>query len=229
MPYVNPKAYLTTVDAFLAHWEAVDAALAPGNLNLGGTFGLAELQSARANLAAKSTLVVEETNRREGLATDRDQRRKALRDRIGQFRSLVGALLPGSAYEKALPKKPLVNAGQGVWLRALDETAALWADIEADAPPGAPVPFLVAGGYGLVDFSADSLALRNALTSLTAADQDVARAVDGREAVWKAVHPKLVQFRMAVAASFPLDHPLVTSLPRLSAPYRRRVKPPVPG
>lgn len=228
MPYVNPKAYLATLDAFIAHWEAVDAALAPGNLNLGGVFGLAELQIARADVAAKATLVVHAENDREALSGERDQRRMAAHARIGQFRRLVGALLPGSPYEKSLPEKPLVNAGRNAWETALDRTAGLWADIEADAPPGAPVPFLVAGGYGLVDFSADALALRNVLTSLTGAEQDLARAIASREEAWKAVYPRLVQFRGAVSAYFPLDHPLVLSLPRLSAPYKRRVKPDAP-
>ncbi len=47
------------------------------------------------------------------------------------------------------------------------------------------------------------------------------------EREWPA-HSRLVQYRLAVSAYFPLSHPLVTSLPRLSAPYRRRAKAVVP-
>ncbi len=224
MPYVNPKVYLETLDAFLGHWEDVDAALAPTPLTLAG-FARADLQALRDETAQKATMAVQAQNRREGLATDRDQRRGALRARIVQLRRLVAGLMPDSPFAQNLPQTPLANAGQGAWERALDWTAALWADIEAAPPAGVPVPLLVAGGYGLVDFLADSAALRSVLTGLVGADQDLSRAIAERDAAWKSAHSRLVQYRGVVSAYFPLSHPLVTSLPRLSAPYRRRPKP----
>lgn len=133
--------------------------------------------------------------------------------------------MPDSPFAQNLPQTPLANAGQGAWERALDWTAGLWADIESAPPPGVPVPLLVAGGYGLVDFLADSAALRSVLTGLVGAEQDLSRAIAERDAAWKSAHSRLVQYRGVVSAYFPLSHPLVTSLPRLSAPYRRRLKP----
>jgi len=238
MPEQNPTAYLETLDAFLGHWEDVDAALAPNPLTLAG-FTHADLQALRDETAAKATEAVQAQNRREGLATDRDQRRRALRARIVQFRRLVLALdtphppplSPGGergVYAKNLPQTPMANAGQGVWERALDWTAGLWADIESAPPPGVPVPLLVAGGYGLVSFLADSAALRGVLTDLVGAEQDLSRVIAERDRAWKSAHSRLVQYRLAVSAYFPLSHPLVTSLPRLSAPYRRRAKPVTP-
>lgn len=224
MPYVNPKTYLTTLDAFLAHWEAVNAALAPSNLTLSGGYGRPELHAARAEVGARATLVVQKENVREGLSSERDQRRKALHARIGQFRRLVAALMPGSPFEKTLPKRPILSAGRNAWETALTETAALWADIEAAPPPGVPVPLLVAGGYGLADFSADAAALRKVFTALGGAEQDFALAIASRDEAWKAAYSRLVQYRLAVSAYFPLDHAMVQSLPRLSAPYKRRVK-----
>ena len=227
MPDVSPKAYLTTLDAFLGHWEDVDAALAPTPLTLAG-FARADLQALRDETSQKVTEAVHAQNRREGLVFDRDQGRRALRARIVQLRRLVGGLMPDSPFAHNLPKTPLANAGLGAWARALDWTAGLWSDIESAPPPGVPVPLLVAGGYGLVDFLADSAALRSVLIGLVGADQDLSRAIAERDAAWKSAHSRLVQYRLAVSAYFPLSHPLVTSLPRLSAPYRRRVKPAPP-
>ena len=228
MPDVNPTAYLTTLDRFLAHWEDVDAALAPAPLTLSAGYGRADLQSARAEVSSKITEGVVAQNQREGLSSDRDRMRRALRARIVQFRRLVAGLMPGTPFALVLPKTPLANAGLGVWERALVETGGLWADIESDPPPGVPVPLLVAGGYGLVDFVADSASLRGVLTALGGAEQDLSRVIFERDRAWKSAHSRLVQYRLAVSAYFPLSHPLVTSLPRLSAPYRRRKKPSPP-
>ena len=171
------------------------------------------------------TETVQSTNVREGLATGRDLQRSALRERVLQFRTLVRALMPGTPYAQVLPSTPQLASSTGVWLRSLDETVNLWAEIEASPPAGVVVPLVVAGGYGVAAFSADAQVLRGTLTSLSQADMDVSRAIARRDKVWSAAHARLVQYRLAIAGLFPTGHALLSSLPRLSAAYRRREEP----
>lgn len=225
MPYLNPKTYLQTLDRFLAHWEAVDAELAPAQLTLIPAYTRASLQSARDELATLMAKVVEEENDQEGLTGERNIRRKALRARMVQFRKVVRGLMPDSSYAKIVPETPLVDSSLNVWLGALDGFSGLWEMIEADPPPGVPVPFLIAGGYGLADFNADADALRSVYTGLVGEENDMVGALAERDRVWSATRSRLVQYRAVVSGSFELSHPLVRSLPRLSQPYKPRPKP----
>lgn len=224
MAYLNPKVFLQTLDRFLGHWEDVDAELAPAQLTLIPAYTRANLQSARDELATLMAKVVEEENDREGLTWERDRLRKALRARVLQFRKVVSGLMPDSSYARVLPETPRVDASLNTWLTALAKFAGLWEMIEADPPPGVPVPFLIAGGYGLVEFTSDSTALQAAYTALVEEENDFVGALAERDRVWSDARSRLVQYRAVVSGMFELSHPLVRSLPRLSQPYKRRPK-----
>ena len=228
MPYLNPKVYLQVLDGFLAHWEAVNAELAPAQLTLVPGYTRASLQADRDELATLMTKVVEEENDREALTRERDQRRKALLAKMVQFRKIVVGLMPDSAFAKVVPKAPTADSAYALWEAALTKFAGLWEAIEADPPPGVPVPLLIAGGYGLVDFNADADALRSVYTALVGEENDSVGALASRDRVWKEARARLVQYRAVVSASFELSHPLVLSLPRLSQPYKKRAKPQPP-
>ncbi|MEX2243302.1 MAG: hypothetical protein WD716_05580 [Fimbriimonadaceae bacterium] len=184
----------------------------------------ASLQSARDELALLMTKVVEEENDWEILTGERNIRRKALRPRMVQFRKLVAGLMPDSSYARVLPDTPLADAAFPRWETAMVQFAGLWEMIEADPPPGVPVPLLVAGGYGLADFVSDANALRSVYTGLIEEENDFVGALFDRDRVWNDARSRLVQYRGVVAASFELSHPLVRSLPRLSQPYKKRAK-----
>ncbi len=90
MASLVPSKYLNTLDAFLAHWEHVDAALAPATLVLEG-FGRPELLLA----LRESYSQVSESLSEVGFArSERDRVYLDTRERLVRYRLAVKAHFP---------------------------------------------------------------------------------------------------------------------------------------
>lgn len=216
MPFSGPSSYIQTTNEFIGHWTDVDAALAPGALSLPGPYGLADLISDRDDLEDKMTELEGGINVLEGHRTNRYVQQPPLRERMQQFGSFVRGILAGSVYVGQIP--PLVpEAGNpGKWMIAMDDIAHMWTTINATPPAGFTPPVTLFGGYLVADFNTDVTALRATYTSLVQAEQDVDRLRDERDEIYERIRDNLVRYRVAVTGVFPEDHPLVTSMPRLT-------------
>ena len=219
MPFSGPSSYLSTIDEFIGHWTDVNDALPVLTpLVLTGGYALASLQTDRTALATRITELTQSINVVEGHRTDRDLQRPPMKARMRQLGNYVRGLLSASVYTGQIPRLIDNRANSGKWIVAMDDHEHLWTTIEASPPAGFVPPLLLNGPYAVAAFTADVLALKATFTSLTQAEQDEDRERDERDELYLAIRARLVQYRRAVPGLFPKDHPLVTSLPKLTPP-----------
>ncbi len=219
----TPTQYLQTIDEFIGHWQDVNVELAPGSLVMPPSYDLAQLQADRDQLAATMTEIVQATNILEGHRTGRDLLRTSLRERMRQLQGFIEGMLAESVYVGQLPKLVQMNEGTGGWIERVEDFEHLWSQINDSPPVGFTPPMTLTGGYAIADFSSDVLSLKSTFSAITIAQQDQDRHRDSRRRQYTAIRQHLVRYRQAVGGLFPADHPLVTSLPRISPKRVRRV------
>lgn len=220
MPITTLGSWLPTIDAFIAHWVAVDAFLSPAQFTLAGGYDVSALQLDRAALAVQLAEVQASLNLRSMASVDRDLKRASLNERVLQFKAGVRALLPGSRYLVSLPLMPYFRSSAGRWREMLDDVLNLWTAIDANSPavPGFTPPLVLGGGYGLAAFTAEKAALEAALTMVTTLDQNLEQMREMRRALFRPVFEKLKEYRLGVVSGLPPGAPLLRSVPRLTPP-----------
>lgn len=218
MPFSGPSSYLSTIDEFIGHWTDVDAELTGGGdgpLVLGGPYALADLQNDRTSIAGEITQLEGTINVLEGHRTDRNNDRPLIKERIRQLVAFVRGVLASSQYVGQIAPLIQEDDNSGKWIVAMDDAEHMWTTINASPPAGFTPPLVLSGGYTLAMFAADVAALKTTLTAITQSEQDTDRERDERDRLYRVIRAQLVLYRQAVAGTFPADHPLVTSLPRL--------------
>src|SRR6266853_918986 len=164
MPITGPSSYLPTIDEFLAHWEAVDAALGASPLVLSGNVNRGSLLGRRDYLTAERDAVTDGSLER---ALAREQLNTlivALQARLVEFNERVRVDLPANPIARVLPVAFAIGDAEGSVRDALRQMSTLWAKVNALAtpPPGVTLPMLLMGGYAQAQFDTDRDALRDA-------------------------------------------------------------------
>ena len=227
MALASFSIYPSAMQAFVAHWTAVNAASGATPLVLHGGYTLANFTTDRAALQTAITTTETTDNTRQAAAGDRDLRKTALKPRIAQFRNAARYFLLNTPYEKALPKQPPLTASEGKFLRAFDDAASLWTTLNAIPATGAgsiagfTPPLKLFGNYALADFNTELAALRAAYISLANAAQNAKINRGRRDALLAPIDKRLVEYRKAVFALFAPTDALVMSLPRAYTPSGR--------
>ncbi|WP_309713091.1 hypothetical protein [Armatimonas sp.] len=217
MPIANDiKEYLAQMDTFIAHWTAVDAALGAVPLTLPDGVGLAGFMGAKATLTAAYLSVEEGDNRAQTSAADCLRLKSELLPRLAQFKATVGGLLPGSRYAGAVAKTPSVRVSQGVFVKAVQDTLTLWAQIEADSAVTLAKPLTLADGTTKASLEAGFLALQSAYASHATGKAAVAQARSERNTQLKVLDAQMKQYRKTAQARLPKGHPLLANLPSIS-------------
>lgn len=216
MPFTGPSSYLPTIDEFRAHWTNVNLALAPNPLVLLGPYALADLDSDRDDLSDAITALVAGTNVLEGFRQDRDNLKPDVQERMRQLGQKIRGILAGSTQEGHIADLIDLNASQGKWLVAMRDAIDNWTQVNADPPAGFVGPLTLFGGYTLANFTADCTALETALQGVTQNEQFEEDLRKERDRIYLEVRDHLVTYRDAVEGSFPANHPLILSLPRIS-------------
>jgi len=216
MPAIPPKNYLSTIDSFVAHWTLVNALPGGTPLVLFGAYALTNITADRTALVTQLALV--ETNEVAALtaSADRDIKRANMGEKIRQFNSTVRGLLPRTIYPNSLPRVPSLNSAPGLWMRAMDEAAAVWNRVNTDVPPPAiTLPLVLTGPYARAGFVTDQTALITAFTTQNTAFTVAETARNLRDVQFDAIYDRLVQYRRVIQGRFPKTHQLYQSLPVL--------------
>jgi hypothetical protein len=216
MPFSGPSSYLSTIDEFIAHWTAVNAALAPNPLVLPSGYALAALQADRTTLATEMTELQTLINNWDSERTNRDNLKEALHPRMKQLSNYVRGMFPES--ENFGQLRPLVDfaASPGLWANHMDKSESTWLDINTDPPAGFTPPLVLFGGYTQAQFSADVASLKTLFTGVTNTLKAAKNQRELRDRIKNRVHDELNQYRPAVVALFPEDHELVQTIPLLN-------------
>lgn len=218
---IGVTKWLTTIDKFLAHWAAANAALSPGELTLSGGYSRSGAPNSLVNdrdvVAAAMEAVQVQTNLLTVAQSARDIARVPLGRRFIQFSSAINAFLPGSRYLQSVPITPQLDQSPGAWHEAMDNLSNLWDAVDANTPPvpGFTPPLVLAGGYDLAAFSADSEALNLSFSSVSTFEQEAEQARAVRNAAFAAVYERLKQYRLVVQALFFKHDEVYKTLPLL--------------
>lgn len=219
MPLSSIGSYLPATQEFINHWDQVNTALGGSPLLLQGGYTRANLISDRAALQAAITLTETSDNVRQTAATDRDLKKGAILPRIGQFRAGVQFKLVGTGYVGALPRVPKFNSNQSTFLKPFDDMANLWLTINGDATvPGFTPPLLLVGAYAQAGFATELAALRTAYIAVDNANETARLNRKKRDVLLPPIKKRLLQYRVAVLATFGPGDPLTLSLPSVTPP-----------
>ena len=220
MPLSSLASYISTMQEFITHWTAVNVDLgAGGPLVLNGPYAVADLTASRTALQTKITAVQAAENSAQQWANERDNRKAPLLARVRQFRAMVQGLLPNSPFVQgllhnspflqALPLLPSFKDSPGDLLKALDDMASLWSNINTSPPDGFIGPLKLQGGYLLATFNADLTVFRAALTSLDGAMQTALIAREVRNQLLPPIKNHLVLYRQAVMGYYAKGHAMI--------------------
>lgn len=219
MPLTDIGSYVNVMDQIAAHWETVNTELggAPAtDLKLAAGYTRANFVAERDALNTAITTLEDLENARQIAAANRDSQKAALRQKLGQFRAMLRAVIPNSKYAGAAQLMPNFGAAESRFLAPFDDMQSLWTRINADTTvPGFTPPLLI-GTYTLTMFTTELAALRTAYGQLTTAETDLNVGRQERNALLPLARERMVQYRSAVEATFGPDHPLTVSLPDLS-------------
>ncbi|HTE20612.1 MAG TPA: hypothetical protein VK689_19770 [Armatimonadota bacterium] len=223
MPITDFASYLPTMDAFIAHWAAVNAWLAargePEVLLRDGS-PLPELVRARAELASLLQRVEAASERRERRRDARRWLQEELRARLAQLRDAILLSLSESPWAGWARALRLLDPADGRYLGELDAALVAWDEI--DRNPSLPsVPLLLGGGYGRGDFREDVRRFRVAGREEREAVRLFRALLRTRDVTCGRVMDSLTQYRCAVRFDREMDPSLLRSLPaRMPSSYR---------
>ena len=219
------------LDEFIFHWLALNGLFtlpppAPGPLVLQGSRTVLLLQGLRTSLATGRTDVQLKLDLKEIGRADVQIRRAAILVRMGQFGDSVRANWEGLAQEAALKELPSLTDGPARFEDKADAVAGLWSVINSSpAPVGITLPLTLVGvtstvptppAYTQANFVTEVAALKAAHTALKNAEVALDISRDTRTGWEHQILAYLPDYRAAVEAKLPPDHPLLGSVPRFS-------------
>lgn len=219
MPITTIGSYAPTMQAFIAHWQEVNAVTGT-EFTLRDGYTVDNLTDDRADLLSAVAAVQPADNDKRLAADTRDARKRALHDRLKEFNAAVRYRFLGAAYPAALPRVPTLSRNESLFFRALDDANNLWLRINANSPaiPGFTPPFTLRGNYTQLMFQTDLIHMHDAYVAVTNATQTATYTRAQRNLRLPDAKAHLVEYRQAVLVRFPANSPLVHSLPAVSPP-----------
>lgn len=229
MPTLDIQDLPPVLAYFAAHWEAVDAELAPQALLLPGNYALSDFRADQEAYQDALTEISSTDSARRVAMAERDNRKRLLLPRFAQFRAAVTGYLAHTGFAGSLPRAPQVRRAGSRFLTPMRQAAFLWNLIDTEPIPGFAPPLLLTGSYALADFEAEIAALEALFDAAREAELNAKQARLRRDAQIAALRARMKQYRLAVQSRFPAEHALPRSLPRLTPPTRRKKAPETPA
>ncbi|WP_395088362.1 hypothetical protein [Armatimonas sp.] len=204
---------ISLMNRWETHWGDVNLALGVAPVILPQGFSQTSLATERMEFISAGQAILAADNDAQGAATVRDAAKMALRTRVSQLRAAVQGLLPGTRYVGMLPLLPATNAGEGAFLKALEDAAQLWGQLNGDSGLGSVVPLSLPMGYTQAQLVTDITTLRGFYQNATQS-REHARILRANRAAWrKALLARLTQYRKVLVARLPAGHPLLATMP----------------
>ncbi len=224
MAISGPASYVPTTSDFVDHWTDVNTALgAAGPLVLRKESIEADADATVATLDGLYNQLRSQHQTLQGHVIDVDLARGTLEDlksallaRFNMFNERVRADLGNTKWERALPQVPGLGAGQGAFTEPLNGALALWSRIDSDHALGANKTLKLRDGTPFDDFEGQIGQLDPTYRALNRAERTLKLEREERNEIQNRIYPILKQFRVAVPGYFAPEHPLVTTLPRLT-------------
>lgn len=231
MPVSGNASYLSTADAFIAHWTSANTTLgAAGPIVTAGGVTLAAFTTLRGTVVDSFNSVVTRINEQELARGDASLQKQKVRDIVDIFVTTVRGRLADTRYVGALPAVPGTRASADTVVHAMEDVLNLWDEINGSAATATFTPPLVlrippAGdpmgdpvALVLADAEPELAALQAAAIDLNHADQNVKLAREDRDRAKQRLYDVMKNYRVVLAGYFQKGHPLRESLPALTPP-----------
>jgi hypothetical protein len=215
MPFSGPGTYLETMDEFIGHWTDVNADLNPGAMTMPGGYTLANLNTDRDACETKMTDLEGVVNTLEMHRSDRDLQELPLIADMKQLANYVRGQFPNTKYIGTIPAMPSLNAGAGVWQKAMRDSGELWDAINVDPPEGFTPPLILPNTTTRAQFGTKSTAHNLTLENFHNTFPRVERAIFERDEIYNRVAAELGKYRAAVLSLYGEESPFFLSVPRL--------------
>jgi len=225
MAIVGPSSYIPSINEFLPHWAAVDAARGSTGLTVripgqSNAVGRSELFGWRDELAAYAAGIEDEILDRDLTGARIKILRGELHDRLNQFNRKARALLSQTEFAPNLPKVPAISSGESRIFLSLNEMNSLWKRVNQAAAAGQITgldrPLTLLDGYDHAQFDAALGKLRTAYEQILQHEQGLRLTRTRRNLVQDKVYATLREYRTAVRGEFAESDALVLTLPRLN-------------
>jgi hypothetical protein len=231
MPITGPSSYLPTIDAFIAHWTAVNAVrtgLSKPALILEGNRTLAGLGALRAQLALDRTEVEVKANDAEIGRALMVLKQTSLLGRLAQLADHVRTYWTAQGLDRALPNIPGPSAHWTHVEKALDDGADLWTRINGTAvpPTGVTLPLTLLtevtpaapspADLTRAAFGTEITVLKDLNKEQEPAKVRLSNVRGTRNKRQDNIRPWLVDYRAAVEGALPPGHELNNTIPRYS-------------
>ncbi len=210
----GPSSYLGTIDDFLAHWASVNAdPLAGPGMGTRDGKGREDLSTLRGSLETAISVVDVQLNDHELARSTLETAKRDLLSRAQELgRRLRGILPANSPFLAAFPDLPTKTSAEGVFLKPMRDASNLWGRVFEEG-----FLFHLSGDYDHAGFAADVTALQGLYAGLHVIESNLDLAREKRNALQNEVKALLSGYRPAVEGLFPLENPLVLTIPHLYA------------
>lgn len=222
MPISNNATVVPTMNAFIAHWEQVNAVMATPLVVAAPdktAVTLAIFTDLRNSLEAQLQTVVGFLNDREIARGDIELEKVAMLPRLREFNGLLDGYWGDTAFRNARPYAPSQSDGQEAFLSPMRDMVTLWAKLNAaPAPAGITLPLELADTSVAGDFQNEIDLLQTAYATYAAANQNVVLARARRDEIIALARALIVTYRKVVPSRCIQFPTLVETLPALTPP-----------
>ncbi len=202
---------MATFNQFLEHWTLANAELSPGAVVLTGGYDLADYTADLATLEDLYETLAEDEVTLVSQRVTRDSTEPLISERMRQFRAFVKGAHGDSNWAHSLPDTPMGSSQGGIWINAITKFKKVWTEMDAVLTPDVTLT----GGYTLANFTTQTDALAAALTDISESQVSTKKALEDRNDLYDVLRKHLANYRLVVEGSFPAEHAMIESIPRL--------------
>ncbi|WP_394795810.1 hypothetical protein [Armatimonas sp.] len=218
---VDLKDLTQIVNRFIAHWNTVNVVFPTKTLTLAQTTLLPDgmtldgLIDLRDEIAADFVAVVTVDNVAQEKQAQRKARRQAILVPQKLFLKTVQSYLPESAYLSLVPKTPSIGANDRAFEDACEDSAGVWAKLNADTTLSLTRPLVLSNGSTQATFVALLSEVKAAHGDSPGAKVAAQRVRTTRDEKIKRALGALKLYRKTVPAFLPPGHALLETVPTL--------------
>lgn len=222
MPLHNNASFIPTMNAFLAHWAQVDAAIAP-DLVVGvpnePPITRLSFTALRTTLQNRNVAVIGFLNDKEIARGEIEIQKARLLAHFHEFNGLLEGYWAGTSFINARAYAPQISDGQENFLKPMHDVVSLWEKLNlATAPNGMVLPLVLADSTVIDDFAAEIAALQEFYIAEAVANQNVLLARSDRDETKALVRAVLVTYRKVVPSRCSQFPTLIDTLPTVTPP-----------
>ena len=214
--------YITRMNSFIAHWQLVNAAIAPKALvirvpDTNTSLTLAQFTGLRDQLQTQIVTVQACLAQQLLARSDINIRKNTLLGLFNQFTSLMDGCYRNTRFYDLRPLAPSLGDGQETFSRPIFAMMNAWEGINnGPAPAGVTLPLVLEGGVSQGSFASQVSALQFDYATEQSKESSVTLARSDRNIIQVKAYAVMKTYRELLPGRIPQFPSLVETMPRLT-------------